>query len=433
MGEHARQRLQRLIRYQPLASQRKFHRSKAPFKGFSGPVGSGKSAALVQEAIRLSYVNAGRTGLIGAPTYPMLRDATQTAMLDALAISKLPFELNKSEQCLVMKDTGSRILFRSLEEFERLRGTNLAWFGVDELTYCHEDAWLRLEARLRDPLATERAGFAVWTPKGFDWVYRKFIGSPAEGYEVVQARPMENSFLLQAVPDFYERLKRSYDPRFYEQEVLGQYLNVQSGQAYYAFQRKDHVMPVEIMPNRPLHWALDFNVNPMTSIVAQVIGKTVYVVDEIVLHQATTWDAADTFLDRFNRHPTGLIVYGDAAGHHSQRSGWTDYEMLRERLNDRGWTRVQENTKRSNPPVRTRVGLVNSLLRSADGETRMLIDPKCKELIKDLEQVVFVEGRGELDKNRDWKRTHASDALGYLLCSAFADRKVEGRKKGRIV
>ncbi len=53
-----------------------------------------------------------------------------------------------------MRDTGSRILFRPVDEFERLRGTNLAWFGLDELTYTQEEAWLRLEGRLRDPQAT---------------------------------------------------------------------------------------------------------------------------------------------------------------------------------------------------------------------------------------------------------------------------------------
>jgi hypothetical protein len=59
----------RRIKYSPLPSQRKFHQSTARFKGFSGPIGSGKSEALCQEAIRLSYMNPGRTGLIGAPTY----------------------------------------------------------------------------------------------------------------------------------------------------------------------------------------------------------------------------------------------------------------------------------------------------------------------------------------------------------------------------
>ncbi len=61
----------REIVYVPLPSQRSFHNSSARFKGFSGPIGSGKSQALCQEAIRLSYLNAGRQGLIGAPTYSL--------------------------------------------------------------------------------------------------------------------------------------------------------------------------------------------------------------------------------------------------------------------------------------------------------------------------------------------------------------------------
>src|ERR1039457_4874149 len=72
------------IAYDPLPSQRKFHALENRFKGFSGPIGSGKSQALCQEAIRMSYVNPGRLGLLGAPTYPMLRDATQASQIGAL-------------------------------------------------------------------------------------------------------------------------------------------------------------------------------------------------------------------------------------------------------------------------------------------------------------------------------------------------------------
>lgn len=153
------------IAYSPLPSQVRFHKSKARFKGFSGPVGSGKSQALCHEAIRLSYLNPGRTGLLGAPTYAMLRDAMQSALFEILNRSGIPYEHNKAENVLVMKDTGSRIIFRPVDEFERLRGTNLSWFGLDELTYTQEEAWLRLEARLRDPQATRLCGFAVWTPR----------------------------------------------------------------------------------------------------------------------------------------------------------------------------------------------------------------------------------------------------------------------------
>src|SRR5215467_3092693 len=195
------------IGYEQLPSQREFHRSKARFKGFSGPIGSGKSHALCWEAIRMSYMNPGRLGLLGAPTYPMLRDATQAALIEILESNDIPYEHNKAENTIVMLDTQSRILFRPVDEFERLRGTNLAWFGLDELTYTQEESWLRLEGRLRDPRATRLCGFAVWTPKGYDWVYRRFIADKVAGYQAILAKPFENTHILARIPDFYERLK----------------------------------------------------------------------------------------------------------------------------------------------------------------------------------------------------------------------------------
>src|ERR1700704_1072111 len=104
--------LKRRIRYKPLPTQRLFHLSKARFKGYSGPVGSGKSQALCQEAIRLAYVNAGRTGLVGAPTYPMLRGATQAALLELLEENRIPYAWNKAENNIVFTDCGSQILLR---------------------------------------------------------------------------------------------------------------------------------------------------------------------------------------------------------------------------------------------------------------------------------------------------------------------------------
>ncbi|MGA3204936.1 MAG: hypothetical protein ABSF12_20775, partial [Bryobacteraceae bacterium] len=207
---------------------------------------------MCQEAIKLSYLNPGRTGLLGAPTYPMLRDATQAALLEVLDRNRIPYDFNRAENFLVMRETRSKILFRSVEEFERLRGSNLAWFGLDELTYTQEQAWLRLEGRLRDPKATRLCGFAVWTPKGYDWVYERFVARQVEGYETVVAKPFENRFLLGKVPDYYSRLKSSYDARFYEQEVLGQYLTLHAGKVYPAFERAGNTGSVEVDEALPL-------------------------------------------------------------------------------------------------------------------------------------------------------------------------------------
>jgi hypothetical protein len=424
---------ERVIEYHPLPSQQRFHDSRARFKGFSGPIGSGKSQALCQEALKLAYLNPGRTGLLGAPTFPMLRDATQAALIEILERNRIPHEWNRAESYLRLSETRSRILFRAVEEFERLRGSNLAWFGLDELTYAPRQAWLRLEGRLRDPRAARLCGFAVWTPKGFDWVHERFVGSPVEGYETIQARPFENQFLLERVPDYYQRLKHSYDGRFYEQEVLGRYLELTAGRVYFAFSRAGNVADVEIAPGSPLLWALDFNVDPMSSVVAQMDGEEVRVLDEIVLNRASTYDACAEFGNRFAEHAGGLVIYADASGSRRQTSGTTDVEILKKFVSERAYGDVRFRIPKANPAVRDRVTLMNSKLESAAGERMLVVHPRCKELIKDFEQVMYKENSQVIDKDRDPKRTHLSDALGYLAWQECRGGMKIGEQSRRLV
>ena len=433
MGRAGGEVQHREIGYVPLPSQRRFHNSTARFKGFSGPIGSGKSQALCQEAIRLSYLNPGRQGLIGAPTYPMLRDATLTSFLEVVRTNRIPHELNKSELILVMKDTGSRIYFRAVDDFERLRGTNLAWFGLDELTYTAEESWLRLEGRLRDPLAKRLCGFAVWTPKGFDWVYRRFIRNLVDGYEVVLAKAFENRHVLDKVPDFYDRLKASYDAKFFEQEVLGEYLNVQAGVVYHAFKRARNAKEVQLDTMLPLFWALDFNVDPMSSIVAQKDGDEVRVLDEIVLSRASTHQACEEFMTRYPDHRAGIVIYGDASGQRLQTAGTTDYQMIREYFRRTVYGSPKFRVPSSNPSVRERIALVNSKLFSASEEVQLLVDPRCKGLVMDFEEVTFKPESSVIDKDKDSQRTHLSDALGYLLWQECRPRPVFGEQGQRLL
>jgi hypothetical protein len=345
----------------------------------------------------------------------MLRDATLATLLEVLEGNKIPYDFNKAENVITMRDTGSRILLRSLDEYERLRGTNLAWFGVDELSYTAEEAWLRLEGRLRDPKATKLCGFAVWTPKGHDWVYRKFLAKPNGLYEVITAKPFENRHILDRIPDFYERLRGSYDERFYRQEVLGEYLAADSNLVYSAFSRETNVKDVPVDASSPLLWALDFNVDPMCSIVAQRDGDTIIVLDEIVINRASTWDACEEFRNRFGYHTAGLIVYGDASGNNHRTTGMTDYQMIKQFFARTPYRMVDYRVPKANPMVRDRILQVNAKLRSANGEVTLQISPKCNELVKDFEEVTFKPGTTIIDKDKDPKRTHLSDALGYLV------------------
>src|ERR1035438_621461 len=64
----------------------------------------------------------------------------------------------------------------------------------------------------------------------------------------------------------------------------------------------------------PLLWALDFNVDPMSSLVVQMVDGKVLVLDEIVVRNGTTMDASEEFLNRYPDHWAGVHIYGDASG-----------------------------------------------------------------------------------------------------------------------
>jgi len=421
------------LNYRPLPSQQTFHESESRFKGFSGPVASGKSQALCYEAVKLSFINAGRQGLIGAPTYPMLRDATQTSLFAILDGEDIPYRFNKAENTLTLTDCGSRIIFRPVDDFDRLRGTNLAWYGLDELTYSPEGAWLRLEGRLRDPQATRLCGFGVWTPKGYDWVYQRFLADPVRGYSVVLAKPQENRFLLEQVPDFYDRLKSSYDEAFYQQEALGQYLNLRGGLVYHAFSRQEHVKRLQINPQYPLLWALDFNVDPMSSVIVQMEGNNVFVLDEIAMRHASTFEACEQFQKRFPNHAGGVVIYGDASGNTQQTTGSSDYQIVKDYFRAKYGIRPSYKVPKANPNVRDRIMLTNATLRSAANEIHLFVDERCKELIKDFEQVSYKPDSNAIDKEKDRRRTHLSDALGYLLWQERRPHAVMGEQGERLI
>jgi hypothetical protein len=364
---------------------------------------------------------------LGAPTYPMLRDATVSALVAALDQNELPYELNKAEHVLTFRDTGSRVLLRAIEEFDRLRGTNLAWFGVDELTYAPEEAWLRLEGRLRDPQAKRLCGFGVWTPKGRDWVWRKFIKKETNNYEVILAAPYENRFILDRIPDFYERLKLSYNEQFFAQEVLGEYVHDIEGRVYFAFDRDRHVRNANPDSRAALFWALDFNVTPMSSVIAQRCSGGLQVLDEIVLRRSSTQEACEEFLARWGHHQGPVYVFGDASGRSRRTTGASDYEIV-ERLLAGAGIRISFRVPRANPPVRERTNLVNSLLCDAGGGVRLWVDGRCRELIRDFEEVRYKPGSTVIDKDRDPDRTHVSDALGYLISEEYRQPGTAGER-----
>jgi hypothetical protein len=228
-------------------------------------------------------------------------------------------------------------------------------------------------------------------------------------------------------------LGESYDAKFFDQEVLGLYVSQEGGRVYSAFTREQNVVAATVDPRLPLLWALDFNVDPMSSVIVQIVERKVRVVDEIVIRHATTQDACEAFVQRFPRHEAGVVIYGDASGFHAQTTGASDYEMIREYFAACSNIRLERRVPKSNPIVKDRLNLTNRQLKSAYGEVGLTVDPKCKELIQDFEEVCFKEDSTQIDKDRDRHRTHLSDALGYLLWQECRGGQDHGEQRGRLI
>ena len=171
----------------------------------------------------------------------------------------------------------------------------------------------------------------------------------------------------------------------------------------------------------------------MSSVVAQIVNGKITVLDEIVLRHATTDEACELFLARFGQHPAGIAVYGDASGNSSHTTGNSDFQVIRDFFRANGNTPVHFRVPRSNPLIRERVNLMNSKMRPASGEIQLLVNRRCKELIKDFEQVAYKEDSNQVDKERDRNRTHLSDALGYLIWQQCRPSQKIGERGERLV
>lgn len=156
----------------------------------------------------------GSLGLIGAPTYPMLRDATQRTFF-ALLPRPLIHRYLRAEERLLLRN-GSEVLFRSLDAPDRARGINLAWFWLDEAPLCGHYAWQVLKGRLRQT-GHPTAAWATGTPRGQDGFARDFELRPAPDHALFRASTWANAHHLP--PGFVADL--GYSGAFARQEIEG--------------------------------------------------------------------------------------------------------------------------------------------------------------------------------------------------------------------
>lgn len=360
----------------------------------------GKTFLSTAELLRASINKPGANCWYIAPTYRAAKDIAWQMLLDTIPE---PYITKRNESELTLRlVNGSTISLKGAENFDALRGRSLDFVVLDEMADMRPEAWFEV---IRPSLSDRKGGaMFIGTPKGRNHFYDLWTkgADKQEDWRAFQYTTLEGG---NVDADEIEQAMRDLDERTFKQEYLANFVNY-SGIIYYNFDRQESVLSTPIDEAKILHIGCDFNIDPMSAVVAVKDGETLRVVDEIVIYGSNTDELADEIKTRYPDHK--IIVYPDPAARQRKTSagGRTDLSILQ----NAGFVVKVRN---SHTQIRDRINSVNARLKTAGGERNLFIDPKCKQVIKSLERQTYKEGTAQPDKESGYD--HMNDALGYLV------------------
>lgn len=412
---------------------------KTRYVALSGGFGSGKTWGGAAKLSRLHAINnAGRAkvpSVAVAPTYQLSRDIMVPALMDVLDSMSVGYTWKSSDSEFIIPGCGP-IMVRTADKPDRLTGFEVGAFWGDEAarwktstTNPKDDPMMQLEARLRHPRARIKQGCYTTTQEGNRTGFYRMFSTPSEDRRLFVARTAQNPH----VREFYEGQLRTLPAHLVDQYLEGGVLVMGGRNAYPSFSQ-GNVQAVELDRSKPIIFSIDFNINPGCHAYAmqhQHASDQIGIAREYHLPSMTSRMAAEAFCEDYRG--CDVLIHGDpAGGGRDFRDGKTEFDFLKQVFAEQDMGKVSLKVARAHPRVRTRVNTVNAALCDVRGERHCYIDPSCKRLIEDFQQVVWHETKDEIDKS-DQKLTHGSDAVGYpitILRPLRTDRTDNGGQFG---
>ena len=347
-----------------------------------------------------------------APTYRQAKMIAWKKLKNKLLDLRWVSKVNESELSILLKNNSLISLKGADGGAQNLRGVGLDYLVMDEFSLIDEEAWTEV---LR-PALSDKMGSALFitTPAGMNWA--KDLFDLAQEFPDEWASFQFTSIQGGNIPEAeIEAARRTLDIRTFKQEYEASFETF-SGRIFYAFDRKYNLRSWEDALPQELHIGCDFNLDPITAVVAVKLGNTLQVIDEIKIFGSNTDELVDEIKTRFPQKT--IIVYPDPAGAARKTSagGRTDHTILRAA----GFT---VKSPHGHNAVRDGINAVNAKLRSSAGITSLYIDPKCKYVIECLEKHVYKEGTSLPEKGGNPDFSHMNDALRYMTDYLFPIRQ----------
>lgn len=319
-----------------------------------------------------------------------------------------PDAWNKTDYCVTLPN-GSEIWVGGLDDQQRVEKILGKEYSTIYFNECSQIPYKSIQialTRLAEKNELKKKAYFDMNPPGKKhWSYWLFI-KKIDPQDNVPVDPVKYASILMNPTDNLDNIDSEYVsevlsnlPEAQRKRFMsGEFATDDDGAAYYAFDRERHVKEIDskYMLGQK-HIGMDFNVNPMTAVIARHVNNNFVIYSEEFLENSDTYKMSTKLMKSGHG---GATIYPDSTGKNRKTSGISDHTILK----SDGFT-VHPTF---NPLVVDRINNINRLFR----EDRIIIDSSCKKLIADLEKVSWKDGA--LDKKTDPMITHISDALGYL-------------------
>lgn len=428
-----------LPNYLPLPALEKWHRSIQLEKGIKGGVRSGKTFALMAEALFLAYINRPYFHLSLSPSFDNACDTVVVVLEELCRDNGLEYKWTKSNRTFQFwkedeKDNPGKIL---------IYGADMSFKGITAAS-----------GDINEPFSIPKKKILIWWERISHPESSRLVrlwGGTAEpdkmqwGWEYWEKQEIENndSYIttittydnIHLADDYKRRLEGKYDTRMREVYMMGKNINLSADRAYYAFDSEKSVInsynSADSGDCKKVILGFDFNVDPMCAVELIVENNVRIQVEEYVIHSSNTGELCEYIMQRFNekydRNDISLLITGDASGKALKTAsfGKSDYMIIKEVFERAGFL-FNMYVPNINPPVRDRINFANMLFETG----KYKVVKKCKQSIKDRGLVTWKKGADGfiIDKSRN-DVSHLSDAGDYAL---WASRKIESEREGNV-
>lgn len=392
--------------------QEKFVLDTSRYCVWIGGRGTAKTWTGVCKAIDYMATFPGSTLLIIAPTFPQLKATTMRMFFDLVPPEWILYRNLQPDSmfCDVLVNPDEkpcRVYFRSATQPDRIRGMWVAWSWVDEAADCNPE--------LIDVLAPchRQRGFPyqtviTGTPKGFNWVYKRFIDPTSRIKRKVGKREIISTYFATSMDnpwlpaDYVDDLLAQYagNRLMMEQEVLGRFVAFH-GMVFPEISTELHRKMPSGKPWVRVVGGTDFGLSDPSALV--LVGE-----DEAGRFHA--------FREFYQKHMLGskfMALHSAWQFENKVKRFYCDPHFPSEIATMRN---AGIRTTKGNSDIAASVRLINNMLADGPGGPRLFISPECPNLWTEMLGWSH-GGHGEsfTDSIPPNQSCHAIDALRYAL------------------